>query len=51
MTETIWIKKIKRSHGVLLYKKALLREHKKNYILRDINYFVKMRQLPDLYTL
>ena len=35
-------KKIAGTHGVLLYKKALMSEHRKNYILRDINNFVKM---------
>ena len=36
------IKKIKRNHGVLVYIKSLMSEHRKNYILRDINYYVKM---------
>ena len=35
-------KKIEQNHGVLVYKKALKSEHRKHYILRDINYFVKM---------
>ena len=30
-------KKIGRKHGVLVYKKALISEHRKNYIFRDIN--------------
>ena len=30
------------NHGVLVYKKALMSEHLKNYIFRDINCFVKM---------
>ena len=29
---TILIKKIKRNHGFLVYKKALMNEHRKNYI-------------------
>ena len=40
--ETILIKKIGRSHAILLYKKALISEHRKNYIFRDINNFVKL---------
>ena len=40
--DTILIKKIGRSHGISVYKKALISEHRKNYIFRDINYFVKM---------
>ena len=40
--ETILIKKIGRNHGNSVHKKALISEHKKNYIFRDINYFVKM---------
>ena len=36
--EKILIKK----NGVLAYKKARLSEHRKNYVLRDIDYFVKM---------
>ena len=36
------IKKNERDHGCLIYKKALMSKHRKNYILRDINYFVKM---------
>ena len=40
--ETILIKKIGRNHGILVYKKALINEHRKNDIFRDINYFVKM---------
>ena len=40
--DTIYIKKIERNHGVLVYKKALISEYRKNYIFRDINYFVKM---------
>ena len=39
MDETILINKIEQNHGVLVYKKA--EEHRKNYILRDINNFVK----------
>ena len=30
-------KKIGRNHGLLVYKKALISEHRKNYIFRDIN--------------
>ena len=33
--ETILLKKIKQNHGVLIYKKALMCEHRKNYIFRD----------------
>ena len=40
--ETIWIKKIGRNHGISVYKKAFISEHRKNYVFRDINYFVKM---------
>ena len=41
--ETILLKKkIEQNHGVLLYKKVLKIEHRKNYILRDISDFVKM---------
>ena len=40
--ETILIKKIGRNYGVLVYKKAQIREHQKNHIFRDINCFVKM---------
>ena len=35
--ETILIKIIEPNHGVLVYKKALISEHQKKYILRDIN--------------
>ena len=35
-------KKIERNHDVLVYKKALMSEQRKNYVLRDINDFVKM---------
>ena len=41
-TQSILIKKIVRSHGVFIYKKALITEHRKIYILRDFNYFVEM---------
>ena len=37
-------KKIERNHGVVIYKKALKSEQK-NYILRDINYFIKISVL------
>ena len=40
--EIILLKKIGINHGVLLYKKALMNEHRKDYILRNINDFVKM---------
>ena len=40
--ETILIKKIGRNHGISVYKKALISEHRKNYIIRDNNCFVKM---------
>ena len=30
--ETILIKKIGRNHGISVYKKALINEHRKNYI-------------------
>ena len=41
-SETILIKKIGRNHGISVYKKALISEHRKNYIFRDNNCFVKM---------
>ena len=40
--ETISIKKIGRNHSFSVYKKALISEHRKNYIFRDNNCFVKM---------
>ena len=40
--ETILIKKIGRNHGILVYKKTLISEHRKNYNLQVINDFVKM---------
>ena len=40
--ETILIKKIGRNHGISVYKKALKSEHRKNYIFRENNCFVKM---------
>ena len=40
--ETILIKKIGRNHGISVYKKALISEHRKDYIFRDNNCFVKM---------
>ena len=40
--QTILIKKIGQNHGISLYKKALLSEHRKNYIFGDNNCFVKM---------
>ena len=42
MAETILIKKIGRNHGISVYKKALISEHRKNDIFRDYNCFVKM---------
>ena len=39
--ETILIKKIGRNHGITVYKKSLISEHRKNYVFRD-NGFVKM---------
>ena len=36
------LKKIGRNHGISLYKKALISQHRKNYIFRDNNCFVKM---------
>ena len=38
----IMIKKIMQNQGILAYKKALISEHRKNCIFRDINCFVKM---------
>ena len=40
--ETILIKKIGRNHGISVSKKALISEHRKNYIFRDNNRFVKV---------
>ena len=40
--EKVLINKIEQNHTVLVYKKALMSEHRKNYIFRDISYFVKM---------
>ena len=42
MPETILIKKIGRTHGISVYKNALISEHRKNYIFQDYNCFVKM---------
>ena len=42
MAETILIKKIRRNHGISVYKKAQISEHHKNYIFRDNNCYVKM---------
>ena len=39
--ETIFIKTIGRNHGISLYKKALISNHRKNDIFRDNNCFVK----------
>ena len=35
------LQKVQRNHSVLVFKKALQSEHRKNYILPDINYFVE----------
>ena len=40
--EIILIKKIRRNHGISVYKKALISEHQKNYNFWDNNCFVKM---------
>ena len=40
--ETILIEKIGRNNGIAVYKKALISEHRKNFIFRDNNCFVKM---------
>ena len=40
--ENILINKIGRNHGISVYKKALISKHRKNYIFRDNNCFVKM---------
>ena len=40
--ETILIKKMGRNHGISVYKKGLISKHRKNYIFRDNNCFVKM---------
>ena len=40
--KTILIKKIRRNHGISLYKKALISDNRKTYIFRDINCFDKM---------
>ena len=40
--EIILIQKIGPNHDISVYKKAQLSEHRKNYIFRDIYYFVKM---------
>ena len=46
--QTILIKKL--SEIMAFRKKALLEsEHGKNYILRDVNYFIKMSYLVLLY--
>ena len=53
--ETILIKKIGRNHGVLVYKKALMSEHRENCIFRDNNCLVKIsvsafvRALPNFW--
>ena len=40
--ETILINQTERNHGISVYKKALISEHRKNYIFLDNNCFVKM---------
>ena len=40
--ETNLIKKIGQNLDISVYKKALISEHRKNYIFRDNNGFVKM---------
>ena len=40
--ESILIKKIRQSHGISVYKKALISEHQKNDNFRENNCFVKM---------
>ena len=40
--KTNLIKKIGQNHGISVYKKALISKHRKNYIFRDNNCFVKM---------
>ena len=42
MAETILIKKIGRNHDIWVYNKDLISEHRKNYIFRDNDCFVKM---------
>ena len=44
------IKKIGRNYGISVYKKALMSEHRKNCIFRNINYFVNVSviTLPNL---
>ena len=42
MAGTILMKKIGRNHGISVYKKALISEHRKKYIFQDNICFVKM---------
>ena len=42
MAETILIKKPGRNHGISVYKNGLISSHRKKYIFRDNNCFVKM---------
>ena len=42
MGETILIKKIGQNNSISVYKKALISDHRKNYIFWDNNCFVKM---------
>ena len=37
--KTILIKKIGQNHGISVYKKGQISEHRKNYIFRDNNCF------------
>ena len=39
--QNILIKKIGQNHGIMVYKKPRISEHRKTYIFRDINYFVR----------
>ena len=39
---TTLIKKIGQNHGISVYKKVLISEHRKNYIFRDNSCFAKM---------
>ena len=36
------MKKIDQNHDVVIYEKAQMSKHLKNYVLPDMNYFVKM---------
>ena len=45
--ETILIKKIGRNHGISDYKKALISEHRKNYIFVKISISLLVCALPN----